>query len=68
MEHKDFISLVKRMRDAQKEVIGYNILVGAEKFKELWADVLENKIKLEQEVDKYLEKMEEKKLINVTNE
>lgn len=54
----NFISLVKRMREAQKRVVAYNIFEGVMKYKELWADALKDRMKLESEVDEYLEKLE----------
>lgn len=55
MEHKEFISLVKKMREAQKEVIGYTPLQ-IENHRANWENALDSKTYLEREVDEYLEK------------
>lgn len=55
---KEFVSLVKRMREAQKRVVAYNIFEGVMKYKNLWEEAIIDRTKLEQEVDEYLKKME----------
>ena len=52
-----FISLVKRMREAQKKIKGYSP-TRIEKDRCQWENDLDNKTYLESEVDEYLKKME----------
>ena len=54
----DFVSLVKRMREAQKKIKGYSP-TRIEKDRCQWENDLDNKTYLESEVDEYLKKMEE---------
>lgn len=58
VEYKAFISLVKRMRKAQKKVVGYTPL-RIENHRADWENALDFKTYFEREVDEYLEKMEE---------
>lgn len=58
-EFDDFISLVRRMREAQKRVVAYNIFEGVMKYKDLWEEAIIDRTKLEQEVDEYLKKINE---------
>lgn len=64
MEDKDyneFISLVKRMREAQEELDVFEYTHEAFDYKEAMKrkELISKVIKLESEVDKYLKKMEE---------
>ena len=52
-----FISLVKRMREAQKKIKGYSP-TRIEKDRCQWENDLDNKTYFESEVDEYLKKME----------
>ena len=52
-----FISLVKRMREAQKKIKDYSP-TRIEKDRCQWENDLDNKAYLESEVDEYLKKME----------
>ena len=55
-----FISLVKRMREAQKKIKDYSSL-RIEKDRCQWENDHDNKTYLESEVDEYLKKMEDLK-------
>jgi hypothetical protein len=58
-EYKNFISLVKKMRDAQKDVIYKSMFFALDSARPTAYDVAKTKqIVLEQEVDEYLKKME----------
>lgn len=59
-EVTDFLSLVKRMREAQKKIKGYSP-TRIEKDRCQWENDLDNKTYLESEVDEYLKKMEDLK-------
>lgn len=59
-DHNEFISLVKRMRDAQKDVIYKSMFSALDSSCPTAYEVAKTKqIILEQEVDEYLIKMEE---------
>lgn len=53
-DYKEFISIVKRMRDAQKEFESDSPHMDYDKIMEVYRD----KFHLESEVDEYLKKME----------
>ena len=57
IEYQEFVSLVKRMREAQKKIKDYSSL-SIEKNRCQWENDLDNKAYLESEVDEYLKKME----------
>lgn len=60
MEDKDFISLVKRMREAQKDVIFKSMFSTLDSAHPTDYEVAKTKqIVLEQEVDEYLKKLNE---------
>ena len=59
-DYKEFISLVKRMRKAQTDVIYESIFSALDSARPTAYEVAKTKqIILEQEVDEYLKKMEE---------
>lgn len=59
-EYFEFVSLVKKMREAQKKIKDYSSL-RIEKGRCQWENDLDNKTYLESEVDEYLKKMEDLK-------
>ena len=60
-EYLKFVSLVKRMREAQKDVIYKSMFSALDSARPTAYEVAKTKqIELEQEVDEYLEKMEDK--------
>lgn len=59
IEYKEFVSLVKRMREAQKDVIYESMFSTLDSARPTAYEVAKTKqIVLEQEVDEYLKKME----------
>lgn len=56
----DFVSLVRRMREAQRKIKGYSP-TRIDKDRCQWENDLDNKAYLESEVDEYLKKMEDLK-------
>jgi hypothetical protein len=59
-DYKEFVSLVKRMREAQKDVIYKSMFSTFDSARPTAYEVAKTKqIVLEQEVDEYLKKMEE---------
>lgn len=60
IEYQEFISLVRRMRKAQKKIKGYSP-TRIKKDRCQWENDLDNKAYLESEVDEYLKKMEDQK-------
>jgi hypothetical protein len=59
-DYKEFISLVRRMREAQKDVIYKSMFSTFDSARPTAYEVAKTKqIVLEQEVDEYLKKMEE---------
>lgn len=60
--YKEFVCLVKRMREAQKDVIYKSMFSALDSARPTAYEVAKTKqIILEQEVDEYLKKMEEEK-------
>ena len=58
-DYNEFVSLVKRMRDAQKDVIYKSMFSALDSARPTAYDVAKAKqIALEQEIDEYLKKME----------
>lgn len=55
-ENIEFVSLVKRMREAQRKIKGYSP-TRIDKDRCQWENDLDNKAYLESEVDEWLEKM-----------
>ena len=59
-DYKEFVSLVRRMRDAQKDVIYKSMFFALDSAHPTAYEVAKTKqIVLEQEVDEYLKKMED---------
>lgn len=56
IEYQEFVSLVKRMREAQRKIKGYSP-TRIDKDRCQWENDLDNKAYLESEVDEWLEKM-----------
>lgn len=62
IEYQEFVSLVKRMREAQKDVIYKSMFFALDSAHPTAYEVAKTKqIILEQEVDEYLKKMEDHK-------
>ena len=60
IEYQEFVSLVRRMREAQKDVIYKSMFSALDSARPTAYEVAKTKqIVLEQEVDEYLKKMEE---------
>jgi hypothetical protein len=61
-DYKEFASLVKRMRNAQKlcDTMASKIEDETQRAEQLW-EIMNDSINLESEVDEYLKKMEEEK-------
>ena len=60
IDYKEFVSLVKKMREAQKDVIYKSIFSALDSAHPTAYEVAKTKqIILEQEVDEYLKKMED---------
>lgn len=60
IDYKEFVSLVKRMRDAQKDVIYKSMFSALDSARPTAYEVAKTKqIILEQEFDEYLKKMED---------